>query len=306
MPDRAIGRAIGPVAASAALPACGQLPHHPDVLHGRAGYAERSTTIDIDRLRRIVTGLTAPLYQRIRRGEGGLLVLNASWALTYYPLRQGFGLAAISLLCLLALYLFNDIVDARDDQHNPKKDRLLAQSYVRERPTFLALWLLMSGCAVVAGAWLDTRVAVWVAAVSLINVLYSLLCKKVPLLDIVWVGLWGGAYASIVTGATAWIVLVSAMTSVCHIYQISEDRGADAASGFATSATLRAPLLTALQAGLDVVIVAAAWTVSGSVAALTLAALFAYWVAWHDRPRSAWILAKLHFSVVWAYLLVRG
>ena len=40
--------------------------------------------------------------------------------------------------------------------------------------------------------------------------------------------------------------------------------------------------------------------------ALTLAGFLAYWLAWHDRPRIAWLLAKAHFSVVWAYLLVRG
>ena len=34
--------------------------------------------------------------------------------------------------------------------------------------------------------------------------------------------------------------------------------------------------------------------------------LFAYWVAWRDRPRIAWLLAKCHFALVWAYLLVQG
>ena len=265
-----------------------------------------STAIDSSEFRLFAKALAAPLYHRLRVGEGGLFVVNATLALKGHPVGEALGLAVTSLVCLLSLYLFNDIIDARDDQHNPKKDHLLAGFYVRERRAFLVSWLLMSGLAVVASAWLDARAAVWVLAVSLINVAYSLFCKKVPLLDVVWVGVWGGAYASIVTDAAAWVVMVGAMTAVCHIYQISEDRDADAASGFATSAMLAAPLRSLLQAVLTGMLVATAWTLTPDAVALTFVAFFAYWLAWHNRPRTAWILAKAHFSVVWAYLLLRG
>ena len=303
MPESSHGRGLGSVVAATVAPVAAQVADYP---HAPSGVAEASAILDIDRLRELARALVAPLSHRIRRGEGGLLVVNASLALAYYPLRDGLGRTAISLLCLLALYLFNDLVDARDDQHNPKKNRALAEWYARDRSLFLALWVLMSAAAVAAGAWLEPRVAFWVAAVSLINVAYSLRCKKIPVVDIVSVGLWGAAYASIAIGVTAWVVLVGAMTAVCHIYQTSEDRGVDAASGFATSAALRASLLTAFQGGLDAILVVTAWRLSGGVVALSLAALFAYWVVWRDRPRIAWLLAKSHFALVWAYLLVRG
>lgn len=278
----------------------------------RAPHPSRSPTtdcaaeprLDAERLRLVPKGLLAPLFHRIRRGEGGLLVVNATLAWQYRSVGEAVGLTLASLLCLLALYLFNDIVDAPDDRHNPKKDRQLASEYAQERSLFLALWLVTTGLAVLAGAAVEPRAALWVGAVSGVNVVYSLLCKKVPFVDIVWVALWGGAYASIATDATGWIVLVAAMTAVCHIYQISEDRGADAASGIATSATLRASVQTLLQAALTGVLAAAAWSVSGSLVALTLLALFAYWLAWRDRPGVGWIVAKVHFSFVWAYLLV--
>ena len=304
--DRDIRPAVRNATIAAEYPAADGRTHRPAGVGDRAGAAQPSSILVPQRLGLVATGLAAPLYHRFRLGEGGLLAVNAALALKYFPLGEGLGLAAISLLCLLSLYLFNDIVDARDDQHNPKKDRLLAALYVRERGLFLALWLLTSGIAVGAGAWLDGRVGLWVFAVSLINVAYSMLLKKVPFADIAWVGVWGGAYALIVTDAPAWILMVAAMTSICHIYQISEDRGADAASGIATSATLRAPLLSLLHAGLAAIVVASAWTLSGSVAALTLVGLLAYWLRWRDRPRIAWILAKVHFSLVLAYLLAGG
>jgi 4-hydroxybenzoate polyprenyltransferase len=265
-----------------------------------------SIAADSSEFRLFANGLAAPLHHRLRRGEGGLFVVNATLALKGHSLGEALGLTLASLVCLLSLYLFNDVVDARDDQHNPKKDHLLAGFYVRERRAFLASWLLMSGFAVVASALVDARAAVWVLAVSLINVAYSLFCKKVPLLDVVWVGVWGGAYASIVTDAAAWVVMVGAMTAVCHIYQISEDRDADAASGFATSAMLAAPLRSSLQVVLTGMLVATAWTVTPGAVALTFAVFFAYWLAWHNRPRTAWMLAKTHFAVAWAYLLMRG
>ena len=258
------------------------------------------------RIALVAKGLVAPLYHRLRLGEAGLFVVNAALAVAYHSAFQAIGLATISILCLLTLYLFNDIVDARDDQHNPKKDPLIAATYIRERRLFLACWWALTGLVVGAAAWLDPRAGAWVVAVSAINAGYSLVCKRVPILDVVWVGLWGAAYAAIVTPATAWVVLIGAMTSVCHVYQTSEDREADAANGFATSAMLARSRLSIMQAVLTVILVASAWTLHPGVAALTLAAFLPYWVAWQARPRTAWILAKAHFTAVCAYLLMIG
>lgn len=258
------------------------------------------------RLRLVARGFAAPLAHRLRRGEGGLLLVNASLAWKEYPRRGAISLAAISTLTLLALYLFNDIIDAPQDQQNPKKDRELADMYVGARGVFLTGWLLLSTVALVAATWLDARAGLGVGAVALINVAYSLFCKKVPMLDLVWVSLWGAAYASIVTGTVVWIVMVGTMTAVCHIYQASEDRDADATNGVATSATLTAPLLSTVQAALAAVLMAAAWMLGAAVVALTFAGFFAYWRIWCDRPRIGWFLTKAHFSVAWAYLLVRG
>lgn len=297
--------AVGSTMSAVPVSSGSTAPRWSPVLEIDAGRGRRSLRGLAQRLGVFVHALTAPLHNRLRRGEGGLLLVNASLALKGYPIGEAFGLAVISLICLLALYLFNDVVDARADQHNPKKDRFLADSYAHNRRTFLGVWLVTTGLAIGAAAWFDTRAAVAVVAVSLINVAYSLVCKRVPLLDVAWVGLWGAAYASIVTEAPAWMIAVGAMTSVCHIYQIVEDRVADTHTGIATSATLTTPVLSLLQAGLAGVLMVIAWTLTHGVAAATLVGLVVYWLTWRDRPRAGWLLAKGHFSVVWLYLLLR-
>src|SRR5262249_49149751 len=152
---------------------------------------------------------------------------NATLAIDRYPLLQGLGLAFTCLICIVALYLFNDIVDARDDQHNPKKDQRLAALYVQYRVLFAVVWFAFAILTLLGGALLDPRAAFWIAAVSLLNGGYSLVSKRIPLVDVLSVGLWGAAYAAIVTDATACIVMIGAMTAICHIYQASEDREAD-------------------------------------------------------------------------------
>jgi 4-hydroxybenzoate polyprenyltransferase len=143
-------------------------------------------------------------------------------------------------------------------------------------------------------------------AVSLINVAYSLFCKKVRFLDVVAVGLWGAAFASIVTASPAWVVLAGAMTAICHIYQASEDRDADTSNGVVTSARLTLSLLSLVQTVLIGTMVAAAWTLGAPAAALTFAGFLVYWWLWRDQPRTAWIVTKVHFTLILAYLILRG
>src|SRR5215470_14390040 len=90
-----------------------------------AARAPRLSVVAMQRLR----GVAAPLYHRVRRGEGGLLIVNATLALKWYPVREALSLVAISFISLLSLYLFNDLIDARDDRQNPKKDRVIAEMY---------------------------------------------------------------------------------------------------------------------------------------------------------------------------------
>src|SRR5207244_9763596 len=81
-----------------------------------------------------------------------------------------------------------------------------------------------------------------VLGVIIVNLLYSIVFKGVPVADVAWVWLWGALYASIVGGPPRLLVLVGLMTAVCHLFQALDDRVPDAASGIRTTA-VRSPAL---------------------------------------------------------------
>ncbi len=242
--------------------------------------------------------LTAPLLHRIRRGEGGLLVVNVLLAFAGHPIAVALGLSLVSVLCLLTLYLFNDLIDAEADRKNPKKDQALAATYARHQKPLLLVWLLLTGLAVAAGVMIDAKAGTAVVIVSLINVAYSLLGKKVPYGDLATVCLWGGSFTAIATSNPAWFALTGIMTAVCHIYQASEDRDADRANHVRTSAALASTRLWALQIALALALVGAGWALQPGLLPLSFAAFVYYWWRWHEQPRVGWFWSKVHFAIV--------
>src|SRR4029453_8264645 len=76
--------------------------------------------------RELLWALVAPSSHRVRMGEGALLAINLS-LIVYQPapmLARIMG-AVVSVLVIGLMYVFNDLHDAEDDRHNPKKDQRL-------------------------------------------------------------------------------------------------------------------------------------------------------------------------------------
>jgi len=138
-------------------------------------------------------GIASTLY-RIRRGEGALLAVNLS-LIAYqggFGSLHGLAAALVSVLVILLMYAFNDLYDAPLDVNNPKKDRALIAAYLEHRSVCVpAIWALSLLTIGLAYATLGARPALMVAAVFLVNVLYSTLLKGAPVIDVVWCGLWG-------------------------------------------------------------------------------------------------------------------
>ncbi len=248
-------------------------------------------------------GVASTLH-RVRRGEGALLAVNLSLiAALAPPLARGVAEAVVSVLVLGLMYALNDLWDAPADVTNPKKDRSLVATYLAQRSLGGAaiVTLKLLTCAF-AFATLGPRAALLVAAVMVVNVVYSTVLKGVPVLDVVWCGLWGALYAAIVTPSPRLIAVVALMTAVCHLYQTLDDRVSDAANGITTTA-VRSPALSGAVLGiLSLLVVLAlrgplggAWAVTG----LTPLALWA--VA--GNPITGWLLTKAYFAVVWLSLL---
>jgi len=246
----------------------------------------------------------ASTVHRIRRGEGALLAVNLSLIVHQSAsLSRSVAQAVVSVLAIGAMYAFNDLYDAPCDWNNPKKDRALIKLYVEHRRAgILAAFVLKVVTLFIAFMVLGSVAGGAVLAVMIVNLLYSIVFKGVPVADVAWVWLWGALYASIVGGPPRLLVLVGLMTAVCHLFQALDDRVPDAASGVRTTA-VRSPVLA--RNVLIVLSVLVSITLRGPIgatAALTaftpLALFFAV-----ANPGIAWLLTKAYFGLVWLYLL---
>lgn len=246
----------------------------------------------------------ASTAHRVRRGEGGLLAINLSLiAWRGDAGARGLAEALVSLLVLGLMYALNDLCDAPDDVHNPKKDPALVAAYLAHRGFGLRAILAAKLLTVAfAGVALGTRAACVVAAVMIVNVVYSAALKGVPVLDVVWCGLWGALYAAVVATTPRLIGVVGLMTAVCHLYQTLDDRGSDAATGTMTTAVRSPALSVALLAVLSGLVVLTLRAPLGDAWALTgFVPLALHAVA--GTPFAAWVLTKAYFGVAWLALL---
>ena len=248
-------------------------------------------------------GVASTLH-RVRRGEGALPAVNLS-LLAYQGLDKpgAFAGAGLSFLAIGLMYAFNDLYDAPTDSNNPKKDLALVSTYLNHRHacalSLLVLHLLTIALALVT---LGPRPTAAVAGVMLVNVVYSTVLKGVPVIDVIWCGLWGALYAAIVESSGWLILLVGLMTAVCHLYQALDDRVADAANAITTTAVRSPTLSRNVLVALSMLLALTLFPTLGGVWALTAFSPVAIFFAC-DRPHVGWLLTKAYFGVMWLAVL---
>jgi len=123
--------------------------------------------------------------------------------------------AGAMLFCLIssAVYLFNDIRDVAEDRNHPlKKLRPLASGRLGVGTASVSA--IMLAVLSLGGAWiLDHRFFVIIAIYAAINVLYSLVLKRVILLDVFVVS--AGFVLRVISGGVIIHVEVSSWLIVC-------------------------------------------------------------------------------------------
>lgn len=242
---------------------------------------------------------------RIRRGEGALLAINLSLIAAHGDVFTTRGLmqAFVSVLAILVMYAFNDLYDAPVDWNNPKKDRALIRTWIEHRQAgVLATIVLKLGTLLIAYLALGSTPTAAVAAVMVVNVVYSTMLKGVPVADVVAVWVWGSLYAAIVAPAFAVTFLVGLMTGVCHLFQALDDRAPDAENGIQTTAVRSAVLSRNVLVALSLLLVGILWTSIGAAAAVTgIVPLLIFFVV--ADAGVGWLLTKAYFAVVWLWFL---
>jgi hypothetical protein len=243
-----------------------------------------------------------PLAHRLRRGEGLLLPINLSLVfLAEHEPRRLAAQVLISTAVLALLYLLNDVHDCHDDANDPAKDRAFVGLCATHRATlFRALFLEKIAVVLLALLVLGPGSASAAAAVFAVNLGYSFAVKRIAILDVPFVALWGALYALVpgVDVPIGLIALVGVMTAVCHVFQITRDREVDLSNRVRTSAAVSRVLPELQLACLCAAMGFLLYHLAGPAAAASAPApLLFRRVA--PGNALAWLLSKSYFGAIW-------
>ncbi|MEE8606057.1 MAG: UbiA family prenyltransferase [Nitrospiraceae bacterium] len=246
----------------------------------------------------------APLWERFLLGEGLLLLVNAAIIWFARPgIYTGVIALVLSVTVLAILYSFNDLHDAEHDRNNPKKNQRLVSAFLQHNHTFyFYIAAVKLGLVLLAYFLVDAWTAAAVLSVVVINLIYSLWLKGVPIVDILMVGAWGSAYSAVASPAWRICLLVGIMTSVTHIFQILSDYDADTTSRVRTTAVFSAWATTAMFAAACAALFLVLAAELGPAWALTAFVPLAL----HLGPisnGSAWWVSRIYFGLVLIVIL---
>lgn len=177
---------------------------------------------------------------RLKRFEGALWAVALSLLLVS-NLTIGHILvkAIYALLVLSLLYAFNDLYDAAEDLEDPGKDKLYATFLLKRKKELYAYFLLLKGFLLLwtqfSGQIMEMSLLL---CLFLVNIIYSVKLKRIPVLDVLTCAIWGGLYIFTVIPKISFILisLVALMTGVCHLGQVFRDHFADSKNRILTSA----------------------------------------------------------------------
>lgn len=93
---------------------------------------------------------------------------------------------AFILFCLLSssIYLFNDLIDITSDRQHPFKKKRPIASGALPKEIAIFLFIFLSGFSLWLGLMTSTFFFVTMGAYFVMNILYSLWFKKIPILDV--------------------------------------------------------------------------------------------------------------------------
>ena len=258
-------------------------------------------------IRLLLLGSFGPLIRRLTQGEGVLLAINASIILyASAPLLTMGAQFLISLLVLALLYSYNDLHDCHLDRKNPKKDQELVSLLIAHRPRFYRVLALQAAITLLlAILFIGTTSVQAIISILLMNALYSGYLKKVPVIDVVWIALFGAVYVAILEVPLNYriFVLVGVMTGISHIYQALGDRSVDRKNEVRTTAVFSPNVASALLLGFCAVLFLVLEHFFSLLIGLTALLPYALHRAMAD-PRRAWLLSKVYFAIIWLSLLL--
>lgn len=258
-------------------------------------------------IHRIIRFIFYPFTGRIRLGEGGLLIFNAShaWSATHDAASAVFQ-SLLSLIVLCALYGFNDYVDREADLKNPKKNAQFSREILEQAPLFLAVNLLLSAAALLCCyLYLGFSHALALFGLFAVNISYSLKLKAQPVADILIVFAWGAFYILIAGKQHVHLAAtVGVMTAIAHVFQMLTDKETDAKNKLNTSVLFfknsEKSLVLLLFAVLGVFLF---YQTNLLTAASVVLPVFLFLLT--RNVTFSWYLSRFYFFAIWVVMLHR-
>jgi 4-hydroxybenzoate polyprenyltransferase len=127
-------------------------------------------------------------------------------------------LNAFVVFCLLsgAVYLLNDLVDAKNDRNHPGKSaRPIASGRLRPSGALTA-WALLFAISVCGAFMINLAFGLLACTYAVIQILYSVYLKRIVILDVFSVA--SGFFLRVVAGAEAIAVPISSWLLICTIF----------------------------------------------------------------------------------------
>ncbi len=246
-----------------------------------------------------------PYTNRIKLGEGGLVVFNITHSLmaeewSYKVLFSGI----LSFFVMCALYGFNDFKDAEEDMVNPKKDLGFIELILDNKGLFFVILSFIQILTIIASYfYFGIEISLFLISLYFTNYLYSKKLKSIPIADIIIVCLWGGLYVCLV-GSFNWKLMTIAglMTGVAHFFQVITDKDSDERNRIITSAKFKgvwAKLLLFILCSLLFGVLA--FVDGWQLGFISLIPFFVYFFS--KNVVFSWYISRFIFFVLWIVTL---
>ncbi len=266
---------------------------------------DKSNISALQILKSVIDFITLPYFNRVKLGEGGLVVFNLAHSVYAHRQLQPMAIEfVLSLLTMCALYGFNDYTDRHNDANNKKKNHRFVSSILANETLFISVNTLLAAVTVISAFFfLDTYKAPVLIMVYLTNFLYSKRLKAVPVIDIITVMTWGGLFISL-SGNFHWQLSLAAgvMTGIAHMFQMMTDKNADRLSKINTTLTAMPAATVFILSGICILLsvllffnLGALWAGSGLVPVVV-------YVLTRKVPFS-WYVSRIYFFICWVAFL---
>jgi len=183
--------------------------------------------------------------------------------------------AAAGSFCLLSggVYVFNDVLDAERDRLHPLKARRPVAAGRISSAQALVVAACLTGVALCVAFWLQTRFGAVCAGYLVLNVLYSLVLKRVAFIDVSIIAT--GFVLRVVGGALVIQVVISGWVVACTFFLaclLGFGKRRHELAGLGTASPLSRPALGGYSLG------SLRWA-ERATAAVTVLAYLAYTIA---------------------------